>query len=639
MSLLKQRLDQGKGQINNAQNYINLSYYIGKQWIHWDPTNKRVYEAKPVSGKSQFTANRIKKIVRTELAKIMKNKPIMTCIPASNEEDDIRAADVADKVISYLEHTHELNQMVDKRAIMWGLTTEAGYVHPYWNVGGGQTILDEQTGEEIKLGVEGIDVLSPFQLILDPDANSWDELKWAIKPKVRSIKYVKDVYNKEVLPDADVIENGISRQLDSLYESYGQKTKEKSKDQVTIYECWEMPDKENPKGRRWAIAGDSCLYTEHDIGFGEEDDTDRILPFFPFINIEIPGRIQGQSIIEDLIPLQREYNKSRSQIIDNADYMANPTWVVQDGAVDDESDIPTGSGGVFIYNSGFNVPVRDQPSSLGADVYKNLEALQDEFYFISGQQEVSHGSTPTGVTSGVAIGYLQEQDNTVIAPTISNFIQCKQGYVGYLLKIIKFKYDEPRTLQIVGKNNEVDLMEFKGSDLRSTDVIIQEGSMYAESKPARQQWIMNLIQAGVLDVVEHRDTIVQMLDIGNVDQIYDESQIDIEQAKKEQLSWEKGDFVNVIVRDFYNHKVHIAEHDKFRKNKVYEDMEPVFQSVIDMHILEHQTYMAKEQAAMIQQLMTQAAMDETNGNGGKTDDMSNVPSGTQNKGAGQTQNG
>ena len=606
---------------------------MGKQWINWDPTNKRVTVAKPEPGRSQFTANRIQKIVRTELAKITKNKPIMTCIPASNEEDDIRAADVGEKVVQYLEYTHQLHQNVDKKVLMWGLTTEAGYVHPYWNVGAGEIITDAETGEQVKTGVEAIDVLSPFEVILDPDAKSWEELSWFIKPKVRKTKYVKDVYGVDVLPDSSVEENGVARQVESLYENYGQKTRKKSKDLVTIYECWEKPSKDHPKGRRWALAGDALLYHVQDIGFGEEDDSERILPLFPFVHIEVPGRIQGQSIVESLIPLQREYNKTRSQIIDNAELMANPIWMVQDGAVDDENDIPTGSGGVFMYNSGFDRPQRDQPPSLGADVHKNLASLQDEFYFISGQQEVSHGAAPTGVTSGVAIGYLQEQDNTVIAPTISNFIQCKQDYVGYILKMIKYKYDFARSLKIVGKNNEVNLIEFKGSDLKSTDVIIQEGTMYAESKPARQNWIMNLIQAGVLNPEADRDLIIRMLEIGLVDELYDETQIDIDQARKEQLLWEKGSFADVIVRDFFNHQVHLEEHDKFRKNEIYEGFDADTQMLVDSHILEHQEFVMMEQQRMMEQLMTQAVMEEQGGDG---NDMSRVPNRTQNQGARET---
>lgn len=618
VSLTKERIEQTKDQINNAQNYINLSYYLGKQWIHWDATNKRVYEASPTPGKCQFTANRIQKIVRTELAKITKNKPIMTCVPASNAEDDVRASDVGDKILEYLEYKHEMHQKVDKKVLMWGLTTEAGYVHPYWNVGKGEGVQDPETGQKVMTGDEAVDVLSPFEVMLDPDAKTWDDLAWFIKPKVRKVKYIEDTYGKKVAPDSEVIENGMARQMESLYAKYGQKPEKKSKDMVTIYECWEAPSKEYANGRRWAVAGDQLLYSIEDIGFGSEDDTERILPLFPFINIEVPGRIQGQAIVEVLIPIQREYNRSRSQIIDNADLMADPIWLIQDGAVEDEDDIPTGAGGILNYNNGFNIPQRDQPPSLSADVYRNLESLQEEFYFISGQQEVSHGSAPTGVTSGVAIGYLQEQDNTVIAPTISNFISCKQGYMGYLLKMVKFKYDYPRQIRIVGENNEVNLMEFRGSDLRSTDVRIQEGTMYQDSKPAKQQWILNMIQAGVLNPQTDRGMIIRMLDIGLVDEMYDESQIDVDQARKEHVLWEKQDFDNVIVRDFFNHEAHIVEHNRFRKGDVYDDMGPLEQQRIDEHVLEHQVYVQKAQAeAMQQAMMMQGGM----GNG---QPMSNV---------------
>lgn len=594
VSLLEERVEQGKNQINNAQNYINLAYYLGKQWIHWDAVNKKVYEASN-DGRTHFVANRIQKIVRTELAKIVKNKPIMACVPASNEEDDIRASKVGDKVLEYLEYKHKLHHAVDKKVIMWGLTTEIGYVHPYWDPSKGDAVTSED-GESVTLGEECFDVLSAFDVIIDPDAKEWDEVQFFIKPKARTTKYIKDKYGKDVAPDGNVeFNDGVSRQLDSLYQKYGQTISRTKKDKVTVYECWEAPSKDHPKGRRWAVAGGELLYSVNDIGFGEEDDTPRELPLFPFIHIEVPGRIQGQSVIETLIPLQREYNRARSQIIDNKDLMSNPMWIVAEGSVEDVEDIPNYAGGILTYNSGFPPPQRDQPPSLGGDVYKNLEQLQEEFYFISGQQEVSHGSTPAGVTSGVAISYLQEQDNTVLGPSISNFIYCKQGYMSYALKMLKFKYDYPRKLKIVGDSNQVNLLEFIGSDLTSTDVRIQEGTMYQDSKPAKQQWIMNLIQAGVLNPQTDRDMIVRMLEIGMVDEMYDQSQIDIDQARKEQMYWEKKAFDETIVRDFYNHDVHLMEHDRFRKSDIYEDMTPEEQSQVDSHILEHQVFQMEMQ--------------------------------------------
>ena len=593
-------MEQGKNQINNAQNYINLAYYLGKQWIHWDAVNKKVYEASS-DGKTQFVGNRIQKIVRTELAKILKNKPIMDCVPASNSEDDIRASKVGDKVLEYLEYKHKLHNNTDKKVVMWGLTTEMGVVHPYWDPSKGKTVTSDE-GESIQLGQECVDVLSPFDIIIDTDAKEWHEIAWIVKPKARKTKYIKDKYSKDVVPDGNTsVSDGISRQLDSLYAKYGQVEHRTNKDMVTVYECWEMPTKEHPKGRRWAVAGGELLYSINDIGFGEEDDTDRELPFFPFIHIEVPGRIQGQSIIEVLIPIQREYNRSRSQIIDNKDLMSNPMWLVEIGAMDDDDDITNEPGGKLLYNKGFEKPSRDNPPSMGMDVYKNLEQLQDEFYFISGQQEVSHGSTPAGVTSGIAISYLQEQDNTVMGPTISNFINCKQGYMSYLLKMIKYKYDYPQQLKIVGENNSVNLLEFIGSDLTSTDVRIQEGSMYQDSKTSKQQWIVSLIQTGVLNPQTDRDMIIRMLEIGMVDEMYDQSQIDIDQARKEQLLWEKRAFEETIVRDFYNHSIHLMEHDRFRKGDIYEDMSADEQSQVDAHILEHQVF-------TMQEMMRQAPM-------------------------------
>ena len=630
VDLVEERVEQGKNQINNAQNFINMAYYIGKQYIHWDQVNKKVIEASNEENKTRYVANRIQKIVRTELAKITKNKPVMDCVPASSEEEDIRASKIGDQILDYLEYKHDLHNQVDKKAIMWGLTTEFGIVHPYWDSGTGERIPDPSTpGQFVRGGDEKVDILSPFELIFDDEAKTWKEISWFIKPKVRKTAYIKKKYGVDVASDDSVDYNtGIAKQMDSLYAKYGQVATKKAKDAVTIYEYWEAPSDDYENGRRIAIAGGQLLYSLKDIGFGPEDDSERVLPFFPFTHIDVPGRIQGQSMVENLIPIQKEYNRSRSQIIDNKDLMSNPIWLIQDGAVDDIDDIPNQAGGILLYNEGFPVPQRDQPPAMGMDVYKNLEQLVEEFYFISGQQEVSHGSTPSGVTSGVAISFLQEQDNTVIAPTISNFIACKRGYMSYMLKMIKYKYDYERKLKIVGDNKRVNMLQFIGSNLTSTDVRIVEGSMFQDSKPAKQNWITNLIQLQVLNPERDRDMIIRMLELGMTEDMYDQSQIDIDQARKEQLLWEKKAFEETIVRDFYNHQVHLMEHDRFRKGDIYDGLESQEQLAVDSHILEHQVFIQQE---IMRQMANQMAMNPpVGGNGGNKDgDMSKMPGGAE----------
>ncbi len=592
VSEIQKKLDSVDDLAYHMQNYLNIAYYAGKQWIAYDQTNKRLFEPPKEPHKVRLVANRIQPIVRTELAKLTKNKPIMGVIPASNEDDDIKSAKIAGKVCEWLEYELDL-QTKDRENGLWGLTCGMGFIKPFWNIGKGDMIQDPDDGTQLKLGDVDVDVVSTFELKWDPSAKKWSEVKWICHEKPRDVDYVKEVYGVEVEPEKGILNTNLYEgQLRNLNSNWTTTSYKPMENAVMVKEYWEKPTKKYPKGRRVTIANDKVLLHEEDIGFGPEDNTERELPFFPFIHIKIPGRVHGQAIIENLIPIQREYNKSRSQIIENKNLMANPIWLAEEGAfVEDPTDMP---GSIVEYHKGFNKPEMTQPTSIGADVYKNIEQCIEEFFFISGQQEVSHGSTPPGVKSGVAISFLQEQDDTKMGPSIANFIECKQNYMSYMLKMIRYKYDIPRTIKVVGQNKEVEVIEFMGSQLTSTDVRIQEGSMFQQSRAAKQEWIFNLIGSGVLNPVQDKQIILKMLELGTVDELYDEENLDINQAQKEQQRWEKGD-PSPIVRDFFNHTIHIMEHNKFRKTEAYEELHPELQMVIDQHVEEHLSYLIPQE--------------------------------------------
>jgi hypothetical protein len=90
-------------------------------------------------------------------------------------------------------------------------------------------------------------------------------------------------------------------------------------------------------------------------------------------------------------------------------------------------------------------------------------------------------------------------------------------------------------------------------------------------------------------------------EFGSTDELYAEAEQDEKQAKEEQYAWEQGD-PSPIVRDFFNHAVHIEEHNRWRKSRKYE--ESALQKDIDLHVDMHKQYM---QQAAVEQAMAQGA--------------------------------
>lgn len=607
VSFVSKQLTKCKKDAYEMQAYLNISYFAGKQWVKVDRTSNRLVEPPLEPWQVRFVANKVQPIVRTELAKMTKNKFAMFVNPATSEDNDIRAARVAEKVVEWLEYELFLQEK-DRENCLWGLTTGISFVKPYWNPRKGREF-DDGDGGTMREGDVDCCIVPLFELKFDTSYSKWDDIPWICHEKVRTLDYIKDAYGVEV-----EAENGLT--ITNLYESKlatltttGEGVSYKPlDDSAVVHEYWELPTSKYPKGRRITTCSDRVLLYEEDIGFGEADDTERQLPFFPFFHINVPGRLFPTCVAEQLIPIQREYNKSRSQIIENKNLFGNPIMIAPRGCLDEE---PTNEPGQFIeYNPiGNRAPEYLMPPTMGAEIYKNIDLLDAEFEFVSGQHETSHGSTPTGVTSGTAIGYLQEQDDTKLGPTIANFISCKQKYMRYLLKIVQKNYDVDRTIRIAGDNRRVETLHFKGSDLTSIDVRVNEGTMYQTSKAAMQDFVIKMVQYGLLLPTQERDRqlIMKVLEFGIVDDVYSEFEQDALQAQTENDKFKRGD-ITPTVRDFYNHEAHVKEHNKFRKSEMYTQLSDEIKAVIDAHVDTHLQFvmntmlgglqpMAQEQAA------------------------------------------
>ena len=142
---------------------------------------------------------------------------------------------------------------------------------------------------------------------------------------------------------------------------------------------------------------------------------------FPFAKLDYisSGRYYGEALVTDLIPLQREYNRTRGQIIEAKNRMAKPQLMAPRGSIEPNM-ITTEPGQVILYQPGFNPPQPLPLTPLPSYVINELEVIKTDFQDISGQHDISKGQVPPGVTSATAISYLQEQDDSMRATAFDN---------------------------------------------------------------------------------------------------------------------------------------------------------------------------------------------------------------------------
>jgi hypothetical protein len=70
--------------------FLNIAYLSGNQWIYWN--RGRLYEPKLDPHRVTFTDNRLIGVVRTEVAKMTKQRPVFVCTPTTSAQEDVEAA-------------------------------------------------------------------------------------------------------------------------------------------------------------------------------------------------------------------------------------------------------------------------------------------------------------------------------------------------------------------------------------------------------------------------------------------------------------------------------------------------------------------------------------------------------------------
>src|SRR5262245_22642640 len=172
------------------------------------------------------------------------------------------------------------------------------------------------------------------------------------------------------------------------------------------------------------------------------------MPFIFFQHIPNSLTIWPDSVMTHIRGPNLEIDKTVSQLIENKDYMANPMWLV---ATQHRirGQIKNVAGSIVRYR---HVPQIPPPAPVpGLEMPRQVEnlvvALRDQILDICGQSEVARGRVPSGVRSGVAVAYLQEEDDSKIAPTIENMEEAIALMSSLTLERFSQFYSVPRMIR------------------------------------------------------------------------------------------------------------------------------------------------------------------------------------------------
>ena len=546
-----------------AQWIVNLAFLAGKQYTYFNLVSHTLKKLKPLPGRIRKVDNKLWPRVRRQISDFIKNRPEMSVVPNTVDEEDIKAAKIADKVIKAFWQNNKMKSKVQQMA-GWIFSTGNVFVDDRWNESLGPTELNEK-GELFYLGDADCGVWSPFEVLVPATPMGGVELNdlpWLIKTKWRDLDWLAQKYVKgsevseqskpELIVGQELIMGKISSGLGKIKGAQ-------------LLELYLKPSADFPKGL-FLVGANGTILEKNDWPFLEFN-------LEHFKDIALPGNFFGKATMEDGIALQKTWNSTISDIEEYNRTLGKGKLLSPLGSK--ISVEPNNVTGEIIYYKPVlgHKPELMTLKGLPATYNIILELTRDSLNDLFSQHEVTQGTNKSDLRSGTMVALLREQDAHGQIPAHAIFEEGMRSVMSRVLKRIQRGYTGERTLQISGKDNDYDVFIFQGADLRNhTDVRVKAQSSLPDSRVAREALIMERFQQALYGDPadpEVRRHVMNLLDDAVVKDVYNETLKDEKVARWENRILMK---IDLNINNYDNHIVHLKELNLFRKSMDFQKL-------------------------------------------------------------------
>ena len=581
---------------------LNQNFLMGNQYCDI------VYETGEVIDRpagSEWEArsvyNMIAPIVETRLAKLGRVRPEMMVRPQTGEAGDIANAKLATKLLMAGYHAQEMTSK-QQLAAQWAEICGSVFYKAVWNPRGGR-LIGWADGREVYEGDLSTAVVPAYEIFPECCAREGlDSQGSVIHAKVYGVKEIEtlwgvqaegktmDVFGSDAMPLGG---GGYHPRATAGRE-------EKMENAALVLEYYEKPGAQYPEGRHVIVAGGYVVHAGA-LPFLNGENGGREYPLVQQFCLRAPGRFFGCSVIERLIPLQRDYNAINNRINEHTARMTAGNMTVEQGALVNEELLDTGiaPGTVLEYRPGSAPPEWMHVAEIPGTLLTRMADMRKQFVDISGVSEMAKASTTSGsISSGVALEILREQDDTRLSLTADYIRSAMRLLAGHWLRLLKQFAVGTRLTRAVGEDSaQLSLLSWNGSMLTSDDVVVDTDAEFSSTPAQRRQLVLELMHAGLfLDPDTHRMTresrakLMEIFQLGNWENLAGMEELQRSRAQREQSDLAREILPRIQALD--DHEIHLAEHTRFALGAEFARMEeerPHLARALRMHAEGHRT--------------------------------------------------
>lgn len=575
-----------KSQALERQWRLNIAFVAGLQY-HVASRDGSLYFQRPAG--SRYRAYDIRNFCRPyadrRAVAYSSFKPKFRVAPQREDPADYQSAELSELVLDHYWDKLGMDE-VWHQLCYWVVVTGNGYLQVLW---------DDEEGEFFTEGTQNfyegdvrVEVVPPFQIDTDPLVSRWQDVRWLRKRTRRTLswcrqKYPKTGWNVKPLSGEYLQPYRIEDDLLGIVGPSGYHAGEDTKGRFAgciVDEYWVCACPEFPSGRLLVMSGDVVLSD------GPNPTPGGKLPFIFFYDQMVPGRLHGQSILDCMIPSQRNYNRVVSRQNENITLFGNLKVLSPQAGGLLEGGFVTDAGEILEYG-GITPPQFLVPPSMPSDLDNYLMRAQADLDQTTSEFAVARGQVQ-GRLSGRAIDLLVEQHMKQQIPTLQRFGRGLEQWARLLLTLVQARADDQRTIRIVGQK-KFTIKLWKGADLKGgSDVSIVAESYMPKSRTLALSVLQALASGGFLSGQnpEDRALALELVQLNREDELLAAKTVHTKAARLENSLLARGLYIRPA-ETFENHDIHVERHMEWMNSEEFRAMTPQEQSPTREHYQSH----------------------------------------------------
>lgn len=527
-----------------------------------------------------FVVNHLYDLLEQRIARLSRFKPAVTILPANDEHRDRVSSQFAELILKQINRLNQFDTKLQETE-RWNAVYGEMYLDIEWNPKIGDKEKDEETEEEKRIGDVEYSLCPPMFKLLEPK-RKYQDVRWCIE--IHEIIHVEEAKRK--YENKKIKEDDSQKIFD--FET-GLEIGSKRAKEVIIYRIIYKPDEFLPDGAFITLTKDQVLEKKKKYPYSHGD-----FPFERITDIDVPNELYGVSALKHIKPIQNNYNKMTSLLMRNLFLTAHPKILMPEGAAKIES--MGNSATVISFKGPIPPKVVTFPAS-PAEAYGFKDSLRSEMEQIYGIHGVSRGEPPPGIRAGIALQFLEEQEqqraNANIVKHNDFIVRVNKKAIAIAGDYYKTGKDAGRLVRILGESNQFETDTLKEVQLSGPyDIVIQNSTALSESKAGRIQQVIDL--ATNLPGVFDEKQITDMLDLASPDKFYDVATAALRAAEAENEKMLRGSDVSPP-EAFENHIEHWKSHLIEMQSRHYKENVPKkSKELFKDHVMGHERLMIKD---------------------------------------------